>query len=257
MPADPLKPWRALRTGARIGLERLVSRIPETIWLRFLKLRWAGLSAYGAPAALRALLNEQRALDGCIDQEAIRYEHGIHVKHRLTRYHDFFVHRIYPDERVLDVGCGNGAVAYDVADRAKARVVGIDLDPVYIAQARERFSHPRVEYLLGDALTSLPPEGFDVVILSNVLEHLTERPEFLEKLMAAARPSRLLIRVPLFERAWQVPLRRELGLEWRSDATHETEYTWETFAEEMTASNLVISHVEIRWGEIWAEVKGP
>jgi hypothetical protein len=75
--------------------------------------------------------------------------------------------------------------------------------------------------------------------------------------MAAARPSRLLIRVPLFERAWQVPLRQELGLEWRSDATHETEYTWETFAAEMAASNLVISHTEIRWGEIWAEVKRP
>jgi hypothetical protein len=124
---SPLKPWRTLRTGARIGLERLASRIPEAIWLRLLKLRWQGLSAHGASAALRALLTEEKALAGCIDQEAIRYEHGIHVKHRLTRYHDFFVQRIYPDERVLDVGCGNGAVAYDVADRAKARVVGIDL----------------------------------------------------------------------------------------------------------------------------------
>jgi SAM-dependent methyltransferase len=114
-----------------------------------------------------------------------------------------------------------------------------------------------VEYLLGDALISLPPEGFDVVIISNVLEHLPERPEFLRKLMAAARPSRLLISVPPFERDWQVPRRRELGLEWRSDKTHETEYTLETFTQEMTDSNLVISHVEIRWGEIWAEVKRP
>jgi SAM-dependent methyltransferase len=257
MSVNFLKPWQALRRGARIGLERLAARIPETIWLRFLKLRWAGLSAYGAKAALRALLTEEKAVADWIDQEAVRYEHGVHVKHRLTRYHDFFVNRISPGERILDVGCGNGAVAYDVADRAGAWVVGIDLDPVYIAQARERFSHPRVEYRLGDALVDLPPDGFDAVILSNVLEHLPGRPEFLKKLVAAARPARLLIRVPLFERAWQVPLRRELGLEWRSDATHETEYTWETFTEEMAASNLVISHVEIRWGEIWAEVKRP
>lgn len=253
---SPLKLWRTLRTGARIGLERLASRIPEAIWLRLLKLRWQGLSAHGAPAALRSLLTETSELAGFIDQEAIRYDHGVHVKHRLTRYHDFFVHRIYPDERVLDVGCGNGAVAYDVADKARAWVVGIDLEPVYIAQARERFSHPRVKYLHGDALVCLPQEGFDVVILSNILEHLPERPEFMKKLVAVARPSRLLIRVPLFERDWQVPLRRELGLEWRSDKTHETEYTLETFTQEMTDSNLVISHVEIHWGEIWAEVKG-
>jgi SAM-dependent methyltransferase len=254
MRPDLLKPWRALRSGARVSLEWLAGRVPETVWLRLLKLRWDGLSAAGAAGALRALLTEAGALAHHIDQEAIRYEQGVHVKHRLTRYHDFFVNRIQPGERVLDVGCGPGAVAYDVADRAQARVVGMDLDPVYIAQARERFAHPRVEYRLGDALTSLPPEGFDVVILSNVLEHLTARPEFLKKLMAAAHPSRLLIRVPLFERDWQVPLRRELGLEWRSDATHETEYTLESFAAEMTAANLTISHMEIRWGEIWAEV---
>ena len=256
-PHNHLKPWRAFRSGVRVGLERLIGRIPESIWLGVLKLRCAGLSAGGPPAALRALLTEEKALADYIDQEAIRYENGVHVKHRLTRYHDFFVQRIHPGERVLDVGCGNGAVAYDVAERGGAWVVGIDLDPAHIAQARERFSHPRVQYVLGDALVHLPPEGFDAVILSNVLEHLPGRPEFLKKLMAAARPSRLLIRVPLFERAWQVPLRQELGLEWRSDATHETEYTWETFAAEMAASNLVISHTEIRWGEIWAEVKRP
>jgi SAM-dependent methyltransferase len=257
MSADLWKPWRALRSAARVSLERLAGRIPETAWLRLLKLRWAGLAAAEAPAALRALLTEEKALADRIDQEAVRYENGVHVKHRLTRYHDFFVQRIHPGERVLDVGCGNGAVAYDVADRAGAWVVGMELEPVYIAQARERFAHPRVEYVLGDALVSLPRESFDAVILSNVLEHLPGRPEFLNKLMAAARPARLLIRVPLFERAWQVPLRQELGLEWRSDATHETEYTWESFTEEMAASNLVISHAEIRWGEIWAEVRRP
>jgi hypothetical protein len=65
----------------------------------------------------------------------------------------------------------------------------------------------------------------------------------------------MLIRVPLFERAWEVPLRKELGLEWRSDATHETEYTEESFAQEMDAAQLTLVHQEIRWGEIWAQVK--
>ena len=51
-----------------------------------------------------------------------------------------------------------------------------------------------------------------------------------------------------------MPLKKELGVEWRLDPTHETEYTLETFAEEMSAANFRIDHLEVRWGEIWSEV---
>ena len=67
-------------------------------------------------------------------------------------------------------------------------------------------------------------------------------------------PSRFLIRVPVFERDWRVPLKRELGVEWRLDPTHETEYTLESFEKEMAAAGLRITYQEVRWGEIWAEV---
>jgi hypothetical protein len=59
--------------------------------------------------------------------------------------------------------------------------------------------------------------------------------------------------VPVFERHWSVPLKRELGAEWRLDPTHKTEYTLETFSEEMAAAGLRILYQEVRWGEIWAE----
>ena len=62
-----------------------------------------------------------------------------------------------------------------------------------------------------------------------------------------------MLRVPLFEREWRVPLKKELGLEWRLDSTHETEYTLESFEEEMSRAGLRIAHLEVRWGEIWAE----
>jgi len=65
----------------------------------------------------------------------------------------------------------------------------------------------------------------------------------------------MLIRVPLFERDWRVPLKRELGVEWRLDSTHMTEYTLESFAEEIAGAGLSIIHQEVRWGEIWAEVR--
>ena len=95
---------------------------------------------------------------------------------------------------------------------------------------------------------------FDVVILSNVLEHLPNRSIFLSKVWNKVNPKRMLIRVPLFERDWRVPLKKELGVEWRLDPTHETEYTIESWAKEIKEAGLAVTHQEIRWSEIWAEV---
>jgi len=106
---------------------------------------------------------------------------------------------------------------------------------------------------VGDVLEKLPERPFDVVILSNVLEHLTERPTFLRKIREVARPSQFLIRVPMFERDWRVPLKRELGVEWRLDNSHEIEYSKESFAKELDSAGLNITYQDIKWGEIWAE----
>lgn len=204
--------------------------------------------------ALRLLFRMEQWLYYLQGQLAIEYGDGVHTKHRHMNYHDFFAQRIAAGERVLDIGSHNGAVAYDVAAQAGARVVGLEIDPQRVAAARERHAHPRVEYRVGNALEDLHEESFDVVILSNVLEHLPERPAFLRRVQTQAAPARFLIRVPLFERDWRVPLKRELGVEWRLDPTHETEYTLESFASEMAAAGLRITHQEVRWGEIWAEV---
>jgi ubiquinone/menaquinone biosynthesis C-methylase UbiE len=184
---------------------------------------------------------------------AVAYGGGVHTKHHHTRYHEFFINRIRAGERVLDVGCGIGAVAYDVAENTGAEVVGVDLSEADIATARLRYAHPRVRYVVGDVLQDLPGGHFDVVLLSNILEHLSGRSEFLRRVQEIVKPARLLIRVPLLERDWRVPLRRELGVEWRLDPTHETEYTLESFSREMVEAGLTIGYQEVRWGEIWVE----
>jgi SAM-dependent methyltransferase len=184
---------------------------------------------------------------------AVAYDGGIHTKHRHMQYHDFFTGRIHGDDRVIDIGCGIGAVAYDVS-KVAAQVVGMDFNAGSIEIARQRYQNTNLTFRVGDALDILPDEKFSVAILSNVLEHLPNRPQFLHRLQTTLHPKRILIRVPVFERDWRVPLKKELGVEWRLDPTHETEYTLETFAEEMREANLRIDHLEVRWGEIWSEV---
>ena len=208
-----------------------------------------------ARAAMRVLLRADDVLTKCINRLAIEYDGGVHVKHRLMKYHDFFVERISPGERVLDVGCGYGAVAYSVASRAGAVVVGIDLRAENIVKARQLFQHPNLSFLQGDVLRDLPRESFDAIMLSNILEHIEQRVEFLVTVHERLSPKRCLIRVPMFNRDWRVPLREELAMSYFSDPTHYTEYTQESFEKEIRTAGLTITHLQINWGEIWAEVR--
>ncbi|GAF93143.1 unnamed protein product, partial [marine sediment metagenome] len=98
---------------------------------------------------------------------ATKAEEGLHPKHRLMDYHKFFVDNINSNDIVLDIGCGNGALTYDVGKKAK-KVVGTDLNKVNIRIAKEKYSAPNTEYIVGDVTRDLPNNKFDVIILSNV-----------------------------------------------------------------------------------------
>ena len=112
---------------------------------------------------------------------AIKVEGGLQPKHRLMNYHKFFVDNIEARDTVLDIGGRNGAVAYDVAKKAK-KVVGIDLNKENIKIAKENYLFSNIEYLVGDVTKDLPNQKFDVIILSNVLEYIENRIEFLNKI---------------------------------------------------------------------------
>jgi 2-polyprenyl-3-methyl-5-hydroxy-6-metoxy-1,4-benzoquinol methylase len=191
-------------------------------------------------------------LYGRIDLLAIDLDGGIHAKHRLTAYHDFFVERLHADDVVLDVGCGKGELAYDLATRSGAQVTGVDWNPAALRFARERFRAPGLDFVESDIFAWEPAHSFDVVVLSNVLEHLSDRVGLLRRLVARTVPREVLIRVPSAERDWTVPLRRELGLAYFSDPTHETEYTVEQLREELFDAGLRVQNLVQRWGELWA-----
>jgi ubiquinone/menaquinone biosynthesis C-methylase UbiE len=207
--------------------------------------------------ALRRLLVLDGHLFDRIDLLAIDLDGGIHAKHRLIGYHEFFVERVHPGESVLDVGCGKGELANDLVTRAGATVTGIDVSRGSLAFAREHFVAPGLEFVEADVLDWRPPHAFVVVVLSNVLEHIEHRVELLTQLRKSVRPQRILIRVPMAERDWLVPLRRELDLPYFSDPTHHTEYTVSQLHEELGAAGLEVVELVQRWGELWATAQVP
>ena len=148
-------------------------------------------------AGLARLFAVQDDLEHVVNERALVHGRGEHPKHRLMRYHDFFVERIANGQKVLDVGCGYGAVARTIArERPGARVVGVDYDKGRLAQAREADNPSNLEFVETDATRSLPAGPWDVVVLSNVLEHISERVGFLSALIEKTNAARFLIRVP-------------------------------------------------------------
>lgn len=247
------------RLPASLGPEIILhaSRKLPPQQLRAALIRALNHKAQQLPAdeALRLLFGVDHDLYVQEGEWAVRYGGGLHTKHRHMKYHDFFVGRVREGQRVLDIGCGLGALAYSLATRSGAQVLGIDISEKNIAQARERHAHPNITYQVGDALRDLPEQPFDAVVLSNVLEHIPpSRSDFLRKVRNASQAQRFLIRVPLYERDWRVPLMDELGLDYRLDPTHYIEYTQETFKDEMSQAGLSLTHLEVRWGEIWSEL---
>ncbi len=235
--------WRLvptrLRTGFLTGMFILDSRSPS-------------------PAeGLRRLLILKDKLEWVINERAMAYGGNEHPKHRLMRYHQFFVDRINDGQRVLDVGCGYGAVARSIAlGRPQCVVTGMDMNQSRLAQARAAVNPANLSFVEGDATREVPPGGWDVIVLSNVLEHVADRVGFLRGLQSASQAPRMLVRVPLFERDWQMPLRRELGVNYFSDDDHKIEHRLEEFHAELASANFHAVEIMTLWGEIWADCRG-
>jgi SAM-dependent methyltransferase len=84
------------------------------------------------------------------------------------RYRDAFFDLLPPaPARVLEVGCGEGRIARDLADRGYA-VTGLDIAPSLVAAAAD--ADPRSDYVVGDA-SALPfaDGSFDLLVSYNSL----------------------------------------------------------------------------------------
>lgn len=137
---------------------------------------------------------------------ALEWDHNAYYQRLLLRH--------LPDRcaLVLDVGCGDGAFAARLAERAE-HVDALDRSPVMIEQASGRVP-ANVTLIHADILTAPLPYGhYDAIVSISALHHMALR-EVLPRLAAALRPGGVLavVALPRTDLPRELPVELAAGL---------------------------------------------
>ncbi|MCG6962910.1 MAG: class I SAM-dependent methyltransferase [Acidobacteria bacterium] len=105
-----------------------------------------------------------------------------------------FFARYVADRRVLDAGCGNGYGSFELARGGAHSVIGVDIDRLSIRYACKHFRAPNLHFEALDCeeIGKLDVT-LDVIVSSNVLEHLEDPRAFLDSAGELLEPNGLLI----------------------------------------------------------------
>jgi len=103
---------------------------------------------------------------------------------------------IQPNDRILDVGCGNGRLT-KIFDKVKVNYTGIDISPRMLEQAKKLF--PNHTFQMGDILSLPFPENhFNIVFCLSVLHQIPSielRRKAMEQLYRVTRSGGKLVLV--------------------------------------------------------------
>jgi 2-polyprenyl-3-methyl-5-hydroxy-6-metoxy-1,4-benzoquinol methylase len=90
---------------------------------------------------------------------------------------------------ICDLGCGTGWMSNEL--RKFGRVVGVDFSDEGLRQARE--AYPEVTFVHSNVLTYRPDEQFDLVVSSEVIEHIPDKDAYFETIEAILKAGGYLI----------------------------------------------------------------
>lgn len=137
---------------------------------------------------------------------SVRYLDAISTLDQIRRYKAISMERLAagPGERVLEIGSGAGGDLALLAERVgeSGRVIGVDVSPHMVAEARERLRGlGQVEVHVGDIRALPVPDGsVDAVRIDRVLVHVSDLEAAFREVARVLRPGgRFVITEPDFD----------------------------------------------------------
>jgi ubiquinone biosynthesis O-methyltransferase len=120
---------------------------------------------------------------------------------------------ILQDKKILDVGCGDGVLSY-LLSKQGANVSGIDYSVMAIEFANEKTRNSKIDYRQGSAY-ELPfsDNSFDIVVSSDVIEHLKDVPLYLAEINRVSRNDAVIV-ISTPVKFTELPLDPEHVVEW-------------------------------------------
>ncbi|MGQ9476216.1 MAG: class I SAM-dependent methyltransferase [Actinomycetota bacterium] len=101
------------------------------------------------------------------------------------------------DEDILDLGCGDGMLAAELAERVpRGSVLGVDVSPEMIHHARHAYPphhYPNLSWEVVDACSLPFAECFDVVFSNAVLHWIRDQSAVLDGIARALRPGGVML----------------------------------------------------------------
>jgi demethylmenaquinone methyltransferase/2-methoxy-6-polyprenyl-1,4-benzoquinol methylase len=108
------------------------------------------------------------------------------------RWRRFMVSRlpVGPEDTVVDIACGTGAVVLELVRQTGCSVVGVDQSPEMLAEARRRLADDERVRLVDASAAELPFEdaSFDGLTAAYLLRYLDDLPAGLAELARVLRP---------------------------------------------------------------------
>ena len=155
---------------------------------------------------------------------------------------------LQPGWRYLDVGCGVGAAAREIAESRPLAVVGVDIDPDQIEAARSSGALSNLQFQVMDATRlKFGDEEFDIVATSKTTHHIPNYERALAEMVRVLRPGGYLIYTDLTVPGWLA----EVGRRLLPVMGFPSERALDTFATEAGLSPVFRSRSFVELDKIW------